>query len=90
MVKHTQAIRRLLPTNCLSVNDHFMGLALKRLILETKVGDDPYTFTTQSNCNTWARLDPLHITKKKGRRKETGIGAKEHCSNGLEFVTDNL
>ena len=31
-VKHTQTIRRLLPTNCLSVFDHFVGLALKRLI----------------------------------------------------------
>ena len=32
MVKHTQTIRRLLPTNCLSVFDHFVGLALKGLI----------------------------------------------------------
>ena len=31
MVKHTQTIRRLLPTNCLSVFDHFGGLALKGL-----------------------------------------------------------
>ena len=31
MVKHTQAIRRLSPTNCLSVFDHFMGLVLKAL-----------------------------------------------------------
>ena len=31
MVKHTQTIRRLLPTNCLSVFDHFMGLAHKDL-----------------------------------------------------------
>ena len=29
MVKYTQSIRRLLPTNCLSVFDHFVGLALK-------------------------------------------------------------
>ena len=29
MVKHTQRIRRLLPTNCLSVFDHFVGLMLK-------------------------------------------------------------
>ena len=29
MVKHTQTIRRLLATNCLSVFDHFVGLALK-------------------------------------------------------------
>ena len=31
MVKHTQTILRLLPTNCLSVFDHFVGLALKGL-----------------------------------------------------------
>ena len=32
IVKPTQIIRRLLPTNCLSVIDHFVGLALKGLI----------------------------------------------------------
>ena len=31
MVKHTQIIRRLLPTNCLSAFDHFVVLALKGL-----------------------------------------------------------
>ena len=31
MVKHTQTIRQLLPTNCLSVFDHFVQLALKGL-----------------------------------------------------------
>ena len=31
MVKHTQTIRCKLPTNCLSVFDHFVGLALKGL-----------------------------------------------------------
>ena len=31
MLKHTKTIRRLLPTNCLSVFDHFVGLALKGL-----------------------------------------------------------
>ena len=38
MVKHTQTIRRLLPTNCLSVLDHFVVLVLKGLILEAKFG----------------------------------------------------
>ena len=33
MVKHTQTIRWLLPTNCLIVFDHFVGLALKGLII---------------------------------------------------------
>ena len=31
MIKHTQRIRRLLLTNCLSVFDYFVGLALKVL-----------------------------------------------------------
>ena len=31
MVKHTQTIRRLFPTNSLSVFDHIVELALKRL-----------------------------------------------------------
>ena len=29
MIKHTQTIRRLLPTNCLSLFDHFVGWRLK-------------------------------------------------------------
>ena len=33
MVKHTETIRRQQPTNCLSVSDHFVGLALKGLKL---------------------------------------------------------
>ena len=33
MVKHTQTIRQLLPTNCLNVFDDFVGLALKGLAL---------------------------------------------------------
>ena len=32
MVKHNQTICHLLPANCLSVFDHFVGLALKELI----------------------------------------------------------
>ena len=33
MVKHTQTICQLLPTNCLSVFDHFVGLVFKGLNL---------------------------------------------------------
>ena len=35
MVKHTQRICRLLPTYCVGVFDHFVGLALKALIAST-------------------------------------------------------
>ena len=34
MVKHTQTVRRCLPTNCFTVFDHFAGLALKGLLHE--------------------------------------------------------
>ena len=34
MIEHTQTIYRLLPTNCVSVFDHFIGLALKGLSLQ--------------------------------------------------------
>ena len=36
IVKHTQAIRRQPPTNCLSVFEHFVELALKGLRLKRK------------------------------------------------------
>ena len=31
MVKHTETMSQLLPTNCLSVFNHFVGLAIKGL-----------------------------------------------------------
>ena len=37
MVKHTQTIHRLLPTNCLSLFDHLMGLVPKGLILNLNI-----------------------------------------------------
>ena len=40
MVKHTQAIGRQQPTNCLNVFDHFVKLALKGLISEVNFGGD--------------------------------------------------
>ena len=36
MVRHTQTIRQLLPTNCLSMFNHFVGLLLKELISSRK------------------------------------------------------
>ena len=37
MVKYPRTIRRENPTNCLSVFDHFVGLALKGLISFNKI-----------------------------------------------------
>ena len=48
MVKHTQTICRLLPTNCVSVFDHFGGLALKERMLVIEVENETvseYQFT---------------------------------------------
>ena len=47
MVKHTQIIRWQRPTNCLSVFDHFVVLALKELT--TILYTNKKLFTTQ-NC----------------------------------------
>ena len=38
MVKYTQTIRRLLPANCLSVFDYFVGSVLKRVKSEMNDG----------------------------------------------------
>ena len=50
MVKYTQTIRRQKPTNCLSVFDHFVGLALKELKLSLDI-TNKNTFASQVNIN---------------------------------------
>ena len=37
MIKHTQIILRQLPTNCLSMFDQFVGLALKGIAYFSKI-----------------------------------------------------
>ena len=44
MVKHIQTIHRLLPMNCLSVFDIFVGLALKGLIHSRCVVTKDHTY----------------------------------------------
>ena len=54
MVKHTQTIHRLLPTNCLNVFNHFVGLALKGLNDITVENIKPYPIidlTGTYTCN---------------------------------------
>ena len=48
MVKHTETIRRQKPTNCLSVFEHFVGLALKGL---TKLRERRALEEWQNNTN---------------------------------------
>ena len=54
MAKHTETIRPQLPTNCLSMFDHFVGLAVKRLKCTCK-----YSFKSH------ARVENLSSTNEK-------------------------
>ena len=51
MVKHTQTIRRLLPTNYLSVFDNFVGLSLKGL---------DYIKSLRNNFADLRQAHPIH------------------------------
>ena len=66
MVKHTQTIRWLLPTNCLSVFDYFVGLALKELYINTnQLGiSDLMTKKTSAGSKSSAVIGLLSSTKK--------------------------
>ena len=47
--KHTQTIRRQKPTNCLSVFDHFVGLALKGLMLISLIRNAPFSCSLEGS-----------------------------------------
>ena len=53
MVKHTQTICRLLPTNCLSGFDHFMGLALEGSILHVGKLSKPFLYKLHFLAEVW-------------------------------------
>ena len=62
MVKHTQIIRLLLPTNCLSMVDHFVGLVLHELTYLTRIFDsniftNSKTPTTKFNVSNISDFD---------------------------------
>ena len=70
MVKHTQTSRRLLPTNCLSVFDHFVGLALKGLTLFSILTDsaqDGKYIGAIFLLNFYKSLNVLELTNYKLR-----------------------
>ena len=49
MVKHTQTIRRQKSKNCLTVTDHFVGLALKgKKIMKLKKGNEVAVFLQET------------------------------------------
>ena len=75
MVKHTQTIRRQKPTNCLSVFDHFVGLALKGLKVQSPIQCSIRIDTVRyyvilvnvnvSEINPWTRTCPLRYNVRQ-------------------------
>ena len=56
MVKYIQKIRQLLPTNCLSVFDHFVELLLKELNDRNENYTKPSTGQIQPKVNKCLKL----------------------------------
>ena len=79
MVKHTQTIRQQLPTNYLSVFDHFMGLALKGLIsMQSLPGDN---FETESLTYTAPKIWIQVCSESKESGSEANFKNKiKNCS----------
>ena len=69
MVKHTQNIRRLLPTNCLSMFDHFKGLSLEEWILGISEGSKMQVMLNKSADSPKAYLVPCQTSKMEGLPK---------------------
>ena len=64
MVKYAQAIRCLLPLNCLNVFDDFVGLSLKGLTSSRILTTDPLE-------NQYGKM-PKQSSRKRGIRLITG------------------
>ena len=89
MIKHTQTVRRLLPTNCLSVLDHFVMLALKGLIW-CSVSVRSYcsqVFHKKDVSEDFARFTAKHLCQSLFLNKVTGSQycnfTKKNCIAGI-------
>ena len=49
MVKYTQTIRQQQPTNCLSIFEHFVGLALKGFMSKKAAKSEAYSEPSQTS-----------------------------------------
>ena len=67
MVKHTQTIRRILPTNYFSVCDHFVGLTLKGLTWMANVSLQVTEVGTMNIFMYW-------VNENGGRKGIFGLG----------------
>ena len=99
MVKHTQTIRRILPTNCLSMFDHFVGLALKGLSSKRQVSSALRTriiafftevrsrgiFRTLSNIYDGTFLRNLLMAKRRLLMAKVTYCADAFCNKIIAF-----
>ena len=77
MVKHTRTIRRLLPRSCLSVFDHFVGLAIIGLFFFTNMKKKG------KNTLVLTHLSPVfHFYTPQKRQKTKGFMT---FSGGIEM-----
>ena len=81
MVKHTPTIRRQQPTNCLSAFDHFVGLAVKELIMSQ--------MWVSNFIECIMKPPPGEVLfRTESRRKQkpvTGLGSKKRSEKTLLF-----
>ena len=63
MGKHTPTIRGLLPTNCLSVFDHFVVLALKGLSIEYWQEQSPKVLFKKGALKNFANFAGKYLSK---------------------------
>ena len=63
MVKHIQTIRRQKPTNCLSVFDHFVGLALKGLSVITFINVQLWQLGPETRLKLSPKMGVLKVKK---------------------------
>ena len=86
MVKHTQTIRRqtwlyltILFDHCLIVFDHFVGLAVKGLIVTLEEASKSL-FTRFDNILTKSNTDKCHLSVSSNEKETIKIGNHEIAS----------
>ena len=85
MVQHTQTIRRLLPMNCLSVFNHFLGLALKGLniLTETLLKGMSLTYENLTRFMSVFHSNTLGSVRRNFTTLSGSVGMEHWRKNGL-------
>ena len=73
MVKHTQLIRWQQPTNCLSVCDHFVGLALIRLMMGSPQISKEISETHSESIQTSIQINWFNFSSPRCPQNESSL-----------------